>query len=105
MLEYNYHDLLLARLTEGIGHSHCRGPLIVLSNKIGLGNGGAGDPLVFVRWTPPDREIRVQALVGLIALCSCARRLTLTVHLFCMFQIGTGELMLGATLLLWANAK
>ena len=47
---------------------------------------------------PIDRVVRVQALVGGIVLCSCARHLTLTVLLSAqVYKLVPFNLMLGVT--------
>ena len=49
-----------------------------------------------------NRAVRVRALAGDIVLCSCSRHFTLTVPLSTQVYLGTGQLMLWATLQ-WAS--
>ena len=50
-------------------------------------------------WSPPDRVVQVQALVGDIVLCSWVRHLTLTVPLPTqVYKCVPANLMLGAAM-------
>ena len=50
------------------------------NNTVYNTSGRRGGLTGLVRWTP-DREVRLRALSGVIALCSWAKYFTLTVHL------------------------